>query len=188
MSNFNKKINGLFDDICCVISGDEKYKKVIHDINSVRGLSIRYPYCNFIIDGLVHKHSGLRLYKNIENRSRKTNYRGPLFIQVSGTYGYNEYSKTRVYLKSYYSENIRRSGYIIGIVDLVDCVSPENVPNYIKNSMWYEKGKYAWILENPKKIAPTKHRGSLFLFKIKQNIEIFESQLNKFYNNYKEEV
>jgi hypothetical protein len=88
----------------------------------MKTLTIRSPWAqNIIRDG-----------KNIENRSWQTLYRGPLLIHVSKT------------------PHTPESGMIIGVVDLVDCLPPDN--RSISGNKWAEPGYYHWVLENPREL------------------------------------
>jgi len=83
-------------------------------------LTVKSPWAqNIIRDG-----------KNIENRTRQTKYRGQLLIHVSK------------------NPESPESGMIIGMVDLVDCLPPDNLMTI--GNKWAMKYHYHWILENPK--------------------------------------
>lgn len=110
---------------------------------------IRQPWAWLIVHG----------FKDIENRSWKTRYRGPLLIQASASY------QTRRNL-----DQIRRfarkrgvelpeefdRGGIVGSVQLDDCVTRSP-------SKWFE-GPVGWVLSKPKKLPFMALKGRLGLF------------------------
>jgi hypothetical protein len=139
-------------------------------------LSVKNPWAYFLIFG---SWAGI---KDVENRSKKTNYRGPLLIHASKIP--IEYLRIpgKVYMKCdekihlcisesswsaggmnencrYFSlhdrnEFERTNGCIIGMAELADCV--EN-----SESKWAETGLYHWIMKNPRPLAkPIPARGA----------------------------
>jgi hypothetical protein len=104
-------------------------------------LSVRQPWAEAIVMG----------YKDIENRSWKTNYRGELYIHASvkidlhGIYWIKENFKDL-----WFNEGLNRSGEwgsgaIIGKVELVDCVTEHT-------SKWYDGRGYGFVLKSAKKL------------------------------------
>ena len=85
-------------------------------------LTIKSPWAQHIIWG----------GKNIENRTWATSYRGSLLIHVS------RLPYTPV------------SGQIIGVVDLIDCLPPDNL--FTAGNQWAEPGYYHWIVTNPREL------------------------------------
>lgn len=112
-------------------------------------LSVKQPYAQLIVSGI----------KDVENRTRKTNYRGRLYIHASKT------------IHDHYLKNIRKSdsgifyngnsleavdcgnvdnsffdkcifSAIIGHVELVDCT-------FHHESKFGIDGYYKWVLKNP---------------------------------------
>lgn len=105
----------------------------------MRCLSIRQPWAYKIIFG----------GKDIENRSWKTPYRGPILIHASKTpdknFGWNP--------------GLMPTSCIIGIIDLVDCVE------YSK-SRWFQ-GPYGFVLANPRPFSkPIPAKGKLKLYSV----------------------
>ena len=122
----------------------------------IKVLSIQQPWAWLIISG----------HKDIENRSWKTSYRGPLYIHAGKKFDYNNY----IFLINKY-KNIKfpskdefKFGGIIGIVDLLDCTEyhPSNWFEKIEN----KEKTYAWILTNPRKTNFYPLRGQQGLFNI----------------------
>lgn len=120
----------------------------------MRVLSIHYPWSQAIIEGL----------KDIENRDWKTAYRGPLAIHQSKASHYSDYTA--------FGEVARRAGVdpvtidritkrgdgwpgaIVGVVDLVDCVTQSASP-------WFF-GHAGFVLASPRRLPRPIHcRGQL---------------------------
>jgi len=110
-------------------------------------LSVRQPYASLLVNGI----------KDVENRSRRTNYRGTVLIHASAKmHEIMEQLPTKIFLlgASPVEQQIMAMakkvvqldlfGCIIGSVDIVDCV--QNHP-----SEWAEKGQWQWVCANAKK-------------------------------------
>jgi hypothetical protein len=103
----------------------------------MKALSVHQPWAWAIVHGI----------KGIENRSRRTYYRGPLLIHAS---------KSRRELGDDYSELLPGLppveelpfGAIVGIVRLVDCVSLDEV-----EGDRFATGPWCWLLEEAQPIA-----------------------------------
>lgn len=118
----------------------------------MKTLSIRQPWAQLII------HHG----KDIENRTWRTNYRGPLLIHASSTKSWDDYGIAcemagdilgHCPIGPFHHIDF---GCIIGIVDLVDCVSESDSP-------WF-CGPYGLLLWNPRPINPIPVKGRLGLW------------------------
>jgi hypothetical protein len=104
--------------------------------------------------------------KTVENRSWKTTYRGPLAIHASA-------SRASIVDICEAAERIsgRRMpeeiefGAIIGVVDLVECLPPEE---HLKrmDAKWAAPGCYHWLLRNPRPCAPFDIKGKLMLWDV----------------------
>lgn len=100
-------------------------------------LSVRQPWADLIVIG----------WKDIENRSRATHYRGPLLIHASQTV---DTGARAALLEELAADGDEESlayfggdpviGAIVGIVNLTDCVTESK-------SEWFE-GPYGYILED----------------------------------------
>jgi hypothetical protein len=109
-------------------------------------LTIRQPWCHCI----VHEQ------KTAENRSWKTNYRGPLLIHA----GQRLDNAARSIIEAQHHIVIPDdlpTGGIIGIVDLVDVVENSSSP-------WAEPDQYHWILARPRPLPFTPAKGKLGLW------------------------
>jgi hypothetical protein len=116
----------------------------------MKAISLKAPWAWAIF------HAG----KDIENRSWKSDYRGPLLIHVSKDYTLSEYRaceriagvllppRTQLHL-----------GQVIGVVDLVDY-------QLDSNSRWAMPKQWHWQLENPRPIKRFYWKGQLGLFDI----------------------
>ncbi len=121
-------------------------------------LSVKQPWALLIVAG----------YKNVENRSWPTRFRGRIYIHASSSRGdmgpeIADWIIRRLDGKQVetFKHIMRRPvfGAIIGEVDIVDCV--QNHP-----SKWAIRGQYQWVLANPVRYEkPIECRGALGLFK-----------------------
>lgn len=107
----------------------------------MKALSIKNPWGFLIAKG----------WKDVENRTWRTHYRGRILIHVSKKLDpiYKDiFFKSRYQLSDdQFDEmilelNNASTGCIIGEVDIVDVV--ENHP-----SVWSAKGQFQWVLKNP---------------------------------------
>jgi hypothetical protein len=110
---------------------------------------IRQPWAWLIVSG----------FKDIENRSWTTPYRGELLIQASAHLPpKRKFEAMRQYVRERGVElpkDFERGG-IVGMVHLDDCVSKSK-------SKWFE-GRYGWVLSRPAKLPFMPLKGQLRLF------------------------
>ncbi len=112
-------------------------------------LSIRQPYAWLVVHGI----------KNIENRSWRTNHRGPLLIHASA----NLVDLTTETIEDCQSiGGIRMpeeydTGGVIGIVDVVDCVRRHASP-------WKHGPSWGWVLSNPRLLKFRECKGAVGFF------------------------
>lgn len=122
-------------------------------------LSIKQPWSSLIVEG----------FKNIENRTWKTQYRGKLLIHASAKYDFSFDALVHGVLREDLmnlipADFIKRfkelpTSAIIGEVDLVDCVQDhpsvwadkidDETIAYYKSLDWKIKPIWHWVLENP---------------------------------------
>lgn len=100
-------------------------------------LTIRQPWAHYII------HGG----KDIENRNKPWKHRGPLLIHAG--------ANTAGILKA--DRALYQFGAIIGVVDMVDCVTSSN-------SRWWINGPYGYVLENPRPLSAVPYVGQQGVF------------------------
>jgi hypothetical protein len=112
----------------------------------MKALTIRQPWGSLIVAGA----------KTVENRSWRTNYRGPLLIHAGVRLDPVEGWRVAEVAKL---GDIPR-GALIGVVEVVGCV--RNSP-----SRWARPGQWHWELANPRPLpTPIPLRGRLGLFEV----------------------
>jgi hypothetical protein len=107
-----------------------------------KALSIRQPWAWAIVEG----------FKEVENRSWSTRYRGPLFIHAGlqeDHLGWLDLDRRGID----FPEEVEHGG-IIGIVELVDCVEGHK-------SRWAMDGCYHWLLESTRSLPFLPMQGRL---------------------------
>jgi hypothetical protein len=118
----------------------------------LKAISIQQPWAWLIVNGI----------KDIENRTWATRYRGPLLILASQKPCYDYAAVVKKLKKKGYPlpDSLDRGG-IVGIVDLVDCVTHSR-------STWFQ-GPYGFVLENARTLPYTPWKGKLGLFNVPQD-------------------
>jgi hypothetical protein len=113
----------------------------------MKALSVQQPYADKIIfDG-----------KDIENRTKRTNFRGTVAIHASLKLHSNAKLSNKVV-----EEMVR--GAIIGVVDVVDCVEKHK-------SRWFG-GPYGYVLKNPRPLKePIPCKGKPGVWDISPRVE-----------------
>jgi len=114
-------------------------------------LSVRQPWAWLIVNG----------FKDVENRPRRTLYRGPLLIQAGANRANftEEATEDISQLHGLRVPDELDFGGIVGVVDVVDCVTRHPSP-------WHERGLFAWVLENPRRLPFRECKGQLGLFRL----------------------
>jgi hypothetical protein len=129
----------------------------------IKTLSIKQPWAFLIVAG----------YKDIENRTWQTAYRGRFAIHASGKFDFdffdvcNNWKACDAVCKHFgiaegsrkITKNKHELGAILGTVELADIKESSD-------SEWYYSGNFAWILKNPEplKNAITNVKGKLNLW------------------------
>lgn len=119
----------------------------------MKALSIRQPWAWLIAHG----------YKPVENRTWKTNYRGPILLHASQGMTRFEYEEAAAVaidagvtnLPAF--ESLERGGFV-GAVDVVDCVESHQSPFFF--------GPYGFQLANAKPIPFVPFKGKLGFFEV----------------------
>lgn len=127
--------------------------KLIDLTQQSKVLSIKQPWAWLIVNG----------YKNIENRTWNTNYRGTLYIHAGKNIdkiGYEKISENFKDIELPKYESLELGG-IIGICELIDVIPP----NSHYESRWYE-GNYGFVLKNAKTITFIPSKGKLGLYNL----------------------
>jgi hypothetical protein len=113
-------------------------------------LSVRQPWAWLIVSG----------HKDVENRPRRTHYRGPLLIHAG--LSLNSYTEENIdWLNKKFDVRIPTeldTGGIVGIVDVINCVEHHK-------SRWFNKGNFGWVLANPRRLNFRPCKGALGLFR-----------------------
>ena len=103
-----------------------------------RALSLRQPWAWLVVNG----------YKDVENRSWRTNHRGSLLIHTSSTT--TDFTLEKLaWIRSKYGVAVPETvdiGGIVGLVEVVDCVRRHP-------SKWHFLGNWAWVLKNPRRLS-----------------------------------
>jgi hypothetical protein len=111
----------------------------------MKALSIRQPWAHLIANGI----------KTIENRTWRTDYRGPLLIHAGARW----YDEPVEDIERRYRITIPRElplGGIVGIADLVGILEESNDPYFV--------GPFGWVLKNALPLAFRAMPGQLGLF------------------------
>lgn len=112
----------------------------------MKALSIKQPWAALIAHGI----------KDVENRSRRTSYRGKILLHASAkgvlAAGKQYYDiltdKQRMAVidakkQGVFLAKAWQNGAIIGEAEIVDCVNNST-------SIWAEEGQWHWVIANPK--------------------------------------
>jgi len=109
-------------------------------------LTVRQPYASLLVSGI----------KDVENRSRRTNYRGTVLIHagekvhdvVSFLKTRHEFTVEEIAMMTQMNEVDENDlfGCIVGSVEIVDCVQDST-------SEWAARGQWHWICRNAKVFA-----------------------------------
>lgn len=106
-------------------------------------LTVKQPYASLLVGGV----------KDVENRSRRTNYRGTVLIHagarmhdvVSFLRNRHEFTVEEITIMTQVNEVEENDlfGCIVGSVEIVDCVQDSTSP-------WAERGQWHWACRNAK--------------------------------------
>lgn len=129
----------------------------------MKALSIKVPWSTAIMD----------LGKDFENRNWKTKFRGTVAIHSSNIKSNRDFeadcdhiryiTSGKILPEQYKDQAIKDAGYIIGTVEIVDCVE-------ISNSPWFF-GKYGFKLVNPKRLEiPIPIKGKLGFWELPEEV------------------
>lgn len=106
-------------------------------------LTVKQPYASLLVGGV----------KDVENRSRRTNYRGTVLIHagarmhdvVSFLRKRQEFTVEEMAVMTQANEVEEHVlfGCIVGSVEIVDCIKDSTSP-------WAERGQWHWVCHNAK--------------------------------------
>lgn len=128
-------------------------------------LTVKQPWAHLIVHGYRSASGGIE-HKLIENRTRRTAYRGELYIHAGKSFdiaapdyiGYFCPEARIAVLRNIARINAER-GQIIGRVQLDDCLSP--YAKLVYENCWAEFGVWHWMLSSPEAVSPFPARGQL---------------------------
>jgi len=111
---------------------------------------VRHPWAWLIVAG----------FKDVENRGKRTNYRGPVLIHAGTNEGSFRPSVWRWLEKEHQvvPPDELYFGGILGVVDIVDCVTTHSSP-------WFDGKGFGYVLANPRRLPFRPCKGQLGLFK-----------------------
>ncbi len=124
----------------------------------MKALSIRQPWAWLVAAGI----------KDIENRTWRTSYRGPLLIHASAGMTRQEYEDAfqfaleaggiQIAHRMPGVNELERGG-IVGVVDLFDVV-----PSSLRTSQWQVEGCYGLAVRNARPLPFIQYKGQLGIF------------------------
>lgn len=128
-------------------------------------LSVKQPWAALLVNGI----------KDIENRTRRTTFRGRILIhassaKMSGSIAdYLNQSQTMAMMNSQVDvDKLRetlKTGHIIGSVEIYDCVKDDD-------SVWAENSVWNWKVRNPVLFnKPIRAKGKLGLWDFTEETE-----------------
>lgn len=120
----------------------------------MKALSLKQPWAELVIQGR----------KTIELRRWNTKFKGRFLVHASGNIDENE-------MKKHNFTNLPRQA-IIGSAELVDIKEYKNEKEFLEDKDKHlassmKWGSYGFILKNPERITPIKHKGQLGFFEVK---------------------
>ena len=140
----------------------------------MKALSVRQPWCHLIIrPDIVGEEARRQAYlagviKDVENRSRRTNFRGEFLIHASQGMTRHEYDDVRLFLVCCAIdielppfEKLELGG-IVGAATLVDCVDSSN-------SRWY-MGQKGYVLRDARPLPFVSCKGKLGFFDVPHDV------------------
>jgi hypothetical protein len=163
----------------------------------MKALSIRQPWADAILAG--HGMTNPNVAKRVENRSKRTHFRGRFLIHAGNVFDtdgmafvMDRYHERKLALmRPMLSSAPDRRGALLGIADLVDCVSIEDArrdanrglltivePNLPRNTTmadfidWQMQrdwtfGPWCWVINKPVPFAkPIPYKGMLGFFDV----------------------
>jgi len=115
----------------------------------MKALSIRQPWAWLIIMG----------YKDIENRSWPTTFRGVFLIHAAKKFDYTGYNRLMSRMRISIPEPSKyQRGGIVGMAQIIDCVKHHHSP-------WFS-GPYGFVLINARQLQFIPLQGSLGFFDV----------------------
>jgi hypothetical protein len=119
-------------------------------LKNLPALAIRQPYAWLVAHGV----------KDVENRTRRTHYRGQFLIHASlSAELLFEDTAAEIAAKAKMALPIEfDAGGIVGVAEIVDCVR-----NF--DSRWAARGNWGWVIANARPLPVRACKGALGFFK-----------------------
>jgi len=117
----------------------------------LKALSIKQPWAWLIANG----------YKDVENRSRNTNYRGEILIHASKKFdrqGYEFVKKNMSYIKMPGEKEFEQGG-IVGKATIYNCTGE-------RTSKWHQFACKGWYLKDMQALPFMPCKGNLIMFEV----------------------
>ena len=141
---------------------------------AIKCLSIQQPWAGLIVAG----------DKDVENRTWKTNYRGPLLIHASKKYDKDGDAWLR-HKGVEIPEWCMAKGYIVGLAELTDCRLSRFDARHVFLSKWHEAGQFGFYLKNRTQanaVVPWKGRLGLFNVPLVDLPEFLRGQIEEVFS------
>jgi len=119
-------------------------------LQSLPALAIRQPYAWLVVNGI----------KDVENRSRRTHYRGQVLIHASLTEALlsdNALQELRIRAGTAFPDSFKQGG-VVGVAEIVGCERRHG-------SAWKDSASYGWILANARPLPFRPCKGALGFFR-----------------------
>lgn len=120
----------------------------------MKALSLRQPWAELVLQGK----------KTIETRKWNTSFRGEFFVHASGNVDED------ACLRFKFDPDKLRTGCLVGRASLIGVIKYDNKEQFLKDSLNHLCSNsdkfpvYGFMLVNPVRIKPVKHRGCLNFF------------------------
>ncbi len=129
-----------------------KAKKVrwSNKLKALKAISVSQPWAWLIANG----------YKDLETRTRATEYRGPVLIHANQNMDSMKFTVRDTLIGKFGIKDLAEeydTGGIIGVVDIVDCVKTSKSP-------WHKKGTWSYVFANPRVLPYLECKGSAGFF------------------------
>jgi len=110
-----------------------------------KALSVKQPWGQLIIHGALDRHTGVHVWKDVENRRWKTKHRGLLCIHASQSFDSEAYEMLRTRYDFALRLGMFPMGCMLGEVEMYDCISQRKP----RRSTWHEHGLVGWYFKKP---------------------------------------
>lgn len=117
----------------------------------VAALSVRQPWAWLIVHG----------FKDVENRTWRTNFRGRVLIHAGKTFGLSERLAAAQVAHEFGIDipDTLPLGGIVGCVEIFDCVTQSD-------SRWFREDEFGWLLRNADEMPFTPLKGRQGFFNV----------------------